>query len=82
MHRDVTLSYIPTKENPADVASRGSSMEALKTNVTWWHDPEWILKPIYDWPSFGIQQSETTEMESADELEIDVECNKETVLCK
>ena len=41
--------YIGTKENPADVASRGSSVQELIDNSLWWKGPELLWKPDKDW---------------------------------
>ena len=41
--------YIGTKENPADVASRGSSVLELIDNRSWWNSPELLWKPDKDW---------------------------------
>ena len=40
--------YIGTKENPADVASRGSSVQELIDNSLWWNGPELLWKPRPD----------------------------------
>jgi hypothetical protein len=37
--KDITLSYISTTENPADIASRGTSVNGLMRNKLWWHRP-------------------------------------------
>lgn len=42
-------SYINTKENPADVASRGVLPEALLGCKMWWDGPLFLLKEC-DWP--------------------------------
>lgn len=34
--------YINTKENPADVASRGCQPDELKSNDLWWSGPRWF----------------------------------------
>ena len=35
-------SYVSTKENPADVASRGMSPEKFKNFELWWNGPTWL----------------------------------------
>lgn len=35
-------SYVPSKENPADIASRGMSPKELKDCELWWHGPRFI----------------------------------------
>lgn len=34
--------HIPTKQNPADIASRGKPMEELKSCQLWWHGPRFL----------------------------------------
>ena len=43
-HKDITFHYVPSKENPADLASRGLYINELLGNSLWWHGPEWMLK--------------------------------------
>ena len=51
----VSFAYVPTKENPADVASRGSTVSNLCQNQVWWTGPVWLQKGIWDWPTFENQ---------------------------
>ena len=41
--------YVNTKENPADVLSRGASLSKLKSSNLWFKSPEW-LKIEENWP--------------------------------
>lgn len=44
--------YVPSKENPADVASRGIMPSELITHPLWWHGPSWLLDTNDDnWPN-------------------------------
>lgn len=45
-YKDVSVSYVNTKENPADVATRGSTLDDLSKNTLWWHGPEWLNEPM------------------------------------
>ena len=39
--------FVPTKHNPADVATRGATVEELKNHDLWWHGPHWLMtEPI------------------------------------
>jgi hypothetical protein len=43
----VTWRHVPSKENPADVASRG--VLTKERNQLWWKGPDWLSKPD-EWP--------------------------------
>ena len=38
--------YVPTNENPADVASRGTTVSELLDNELWWNGPSWLSDDI------------------------------------
>ena len=42
--------YVNTKDNPADVASRGMAPGELIDFLLWWNGPSWLLHPPDDWP--------------------------------
>lgn len=42
--------HIPGECNPADVLSRGTSADLLAHNHLWWHGPDWLGKPLPEWP--------------------------------
>ncbi|KRZ74085.1 Adenine phosphoribosyltransferase [Trichinella papuae] len=42
--------YCPTKENPADIPSRGCSLDTLTNSVLWWHGPPWLMQTRDNWP--------------------------------
>ena len=48
-HSDIIMNYVSTKENPADVATKGATAKALYTDSLWWHGPEWLSKPSSEW---------------------------------
>lgn len=48
--RPTDVEFVPTKENPADLATRGCSLEALKQHHLWWNGPSFLLKPRSEWP--------------------------------
>ncbi|XP_003367447.1 Pao retrotransposon peptidase superfamily, partial [Trichinella spiralis] len=43
--------YCPTKENPADIPSRGCSLGTLINTATWWHGPPWLMQGRENWPN-------------------------------
>lgn len=48
--------YVPSKENPADDASRGIEIEDFNCKHRWINGPEFLWKPENEWP---VQQIET-----------------------
>ena len=48
-HTDITFHYVPSKDIPADLASRGVCIHDLLINNLWWHGPEWMLEPNHVW---------------------------------
>ncbi|GBM52954.1 hypothetical protein AVEN_111308-1 [Araneus ventricosus] len=42
--------YVPTKENPADIGSRGVSPKDLPDCRLWWEGSTWLSSPEADWP--------------------------------
>lgn len=42
--------YVNTKENPADLLSRGAMPSELVGNALWLHGPQWLLLPESQWP--------------------------------
>ncbi|XP_076638767.1 uncharacterized protein LOC143350575 [Colletes latitarsis] len=43
--------HVPTRDNPADCASRGMLPEAFLAHTLWWHGPGWLWSPRSDWPA-------------------------------
>merc|ERR1711867_151483 len=39
--------HVNTKENPADLPSRGCTLQELKHQSLWWHGPKFLLDNIY-----------------------------------
>lgn len=46
----INWKYVPTKDNPADCASRGISPQELINHQLWWNGPDWLNKEITEWP--------------------------------
>lgn len=57
--------YIPTKENPADLLTRGIDSANLKDNTLWWHGPKYLEEPESNWPNNPIN---VKEINAKDEL--------------
>jgi hypothetical protein len=47
----VTYLYVPTSENPADLASRGKTATELFMSLLWWSGPKWLAENNQsNWP--------------------------------
>ncbi|XP_075163779.1 uncharacterized protein LOC142236428 [Haematobia irritans] len=53
--------HVASHDNPADIASRGCDVSALKHKSLWWKGPSWLSNDTSDWP---VSPSFTTEMEA------------------
>lgn len=47
--------YVNTKENPADIASRGMLPSILIKSILWWHGPHWLTCEKSQWPIFSSE---------------------------
>lgn len=48
---DAVWRHVPTKFNPADLLSRGTTPQVLKDSVLWWNGPSWLLENENLWPN-------------------------------
>lgn len=39
----IEWKHVPTSENPADLISRGSTINNIKNNSLWWYGPDWLV---------------------------------------
>ncbi|MCP3663277.1 MAG: DDE-type integrase/transposase/recombinase [Gammaproteobacteria bacterium] len=54
-HRDlIDFRYVPTKDNPADLATRGMLAEDFLGQKRWIQGPEWLESDINQWPDTSI----------------------------
>ena len=42
--------WTPTDQNPADIGSRGATVEELANSSLWWHGPKYLLQGGSAWP--------------------------------
>ena len=42
--------YVPTKQNPADLTSRGTEVSELINNELWWNGPSFLQEEASNWP--------------------------------
>ncbi|XP_062713718.1 uncharacterized protein LOC134290572 [Aedes albopictus] len=59
-NRHTQWNYVRSKENPADVVSRGQSPEVLKENTLWWNGPAFLHSQDYE-PA-GIEEVRDCEL--------------------
>lgn len=67
--KDIIFHYISTTENPADIASRGTSTRELTDNRMWWHGPDWLTQPQQNWPEWIAASTDRQKAEIQAEVE-------------
>ena len=53
--------YVPTDVNPADLGTRGLTVEELASADLWWNGPEFLKKSRQDWPECKFDKPTSTE---------------------
>lgn len=53
---NINFNYIKSKENPADLASRGCSLIELKNSEIWWTGPSWLIQERNNWPVINLEE--------------------------
>lgn len=48
--KGIRWAHVGTKDNPADLISRGMDMADFLNSQKWKHGPEWLLQPTETWP--------------------------------
>lgn len=48
-----TWHHVRSKDNPADLISRGLNPTELASSQLWWKGPHWITQPPLSWPGQG-----------------------------
>ena len=59
----VSFGYIPSENNPADLATRGLTVSELKECSLWWHGPTWLRLDECCWPSWNLPDVTSEELE-------------------
>ncbi|KRY43585.1 hypothetical protein T03_6748, partial [Trichinella britovi] len=60
----VLWRHCPTKNNPADLLSRGSTVKQMASQPLWWHGPPWLMEDkdcnfeSKDYPSINLEIDE------------------------
>lgn len=52
--QQMTWRWISGKENPADLISRGTTVDELIDNQLWWRGPKWLGESKNNWPHHQI----------------------------
>lgn len=47
--------YINTKQNPADLITRGVMPKDLPSHTLWWQGPSWLIQDQTHWPTTTAQ---------------------------
>ena len=55
--------YVPTKDNPADLATRGVTASGLACSEIWWQGPKFLREPESEWPENLIRPSSSSQRE-------------------
>lgn len=55
--------YCPTKENPADLLTRGLTAEQFLQNALWFNGPEWLTEEE-KWPTWKSTLTDSTVLSS------------------
>ena len=50
VEKDISIRYILSEENPADIPTRGSCAFKIAQSKLWWHGPSWLQNEESTWP--------------------------------
>ncbi|CAB0041910.1 unnamed protein product [Trichogramma brassicae] len=51
---DVGWHHVRSADNPADILSRGTTVEELLTSDLWWRGPPWLSLDTAEWPPVAL----------------------------
>lgn len=57
-----TWSYVPSKDNPADLASRGLKADLISSSSLWWSGPSFLTKNESEWPKMPNVEHDLPEL--------------------
>ena len=60
-NKDIVFRWVPSEQNPADLASRGCSLDDLRQSSLWWNGPKWLCKSENEWCCSEIATRRETE---------------------
>ena len=62
----VDFRYVPTENNPADMATRGKPPQELSS--IWWSGPHWLKQPKDQWPKWKLPETKPNETADTDKV--------------
>ena len=60
--------HVPTDENPADLASQGTTVSHLLSNNLWWRGPSWLSTKKQNWPHYRPTSEEAPEKRESKQI--------------
>ena len=70
--KHASFGYIPSEQNPADIATRGLTVSEIKQSKLWWHCPAWLQYAECNWPSWKLSDISSDDFER---LSMDQRCS-------
>ncbi len=60
--------YIDTKENPADLSTRGETLTSLLKATLWWHGPHLLSRPVEEWQGRPLQPEDDKDINNIERI--------------
>uniref|UniRef100_A0A914P715 Integrase zinc-binding domain-containing protein n=1 Tax=Panagrolaimus davidi TaxID=227884 RepID=A0A914P715_9BILA len=67
---DIPLRYVPTDYNPADIISRGCTIDELKDDELYWRGPLYLTQAVEYWPVEPVTAIEDEDCEIAAPVDV------------
>lgn len=61
-------NHCPGLDNPADLMTRGISIDKLRTSQLWWNGPRWLSEDRDTWPGVITSENNPTEVEEEERV--------------
>ncbi|GBN44277.1 hypothetical protein AVEN_211376-1 [Araneus ventricosus] len=62
--------HTPGTDNPADIISRGLTINELKSSKIWWQGPSWLIENKNNWPEFSKPNDHSNVTKNKENLEL------------
>ena len=72
--------YVPTRQNPADLLSRGESVSKLLTEEKWWNGPTFLKQDSTEWPETKIEVKKGPDIEARKQYQEAEQTEEQTFL--